>query len=170
MRRILFVILSFFLFWAADAGFAREEERPKFDAAFQVSFLNLNRSPGEYPVGIGGRFGYRLPSLLYLDGEALHFPENPSGNFGETLVLGVIRSGMEFYSTGIFGKSRAGIIHPGGRQFHSRMDVFTHPAIDLRGNHRIFPQSPFLFARRHQRRHHSLRRNFISGLRWAEAS
>lgn len=68
IRRILFVILSFFLFWAADAGFAREEGRTKFDAAFQVSFLNLSSALGEYPVGIGGRFGYRFSSRLCFDG------------------------------------------------------------------------------------------------------
>ena len=107
MRRILFIILSLILFWTTNSAFAQDDEFPKFDTTLQVSFLNLNASLGEYPVGIGGRFGYRFSSLLYLDGEALYFPENPSGNFGETLVLGGIRSGMEFYSMGLFGKARA---------------------------------------------------------------
>jgi hypothetical protein len=131
MRRILFIMLSLILFWTGNIVYAQNEEIPKFDVSFQVSFLNMNASLGEYPLGIGGRFGYRLSPLLYLDGEALHFPENPSGNFGETLVLGGIRSGLEFYSMGIFGKVRAGAIHFGGRQFDSRMDDLTHPAIDL---------------------------------------
>jgi len=131
MRRILFIIPSLILFWTANVVYAQDEDIPKFDVSFQVSFLNLNASLGEYPVGIGGRFGYRLSSLLYLDSEVLHFPENPSGNFGETLVLGGIRSGIEFYSVGIFGKVRAGAIHFGGRQFYSRLGDLTHPAIDL---------------------------------------
>jgi hypothetical protein len=131
VNRILFAISCLILFWPAKIGFAQDEGIPKFDATFQLSFLNLNASLGEYPIGIGGRFGYRFSSLLYLDGEALYFPENPSGNFGETLVLGGIRSGMEFNSVGIFGKARAGIIHIGGKQYDSRMNVLTHPAIDL---------------------------------------
>lgn len=131
MKTAPFVLSFLISLWTVDTGYAQNEEIPKFDAAFQVSFLNLNRSLGEYPVGIGGRFGYRFSSFLYLDGEALYFPENPAGNFGETLILGGIRSGMEFYSIGIFGKVRAGTVHFGGRQFHSRMDVLTHPAVDL---------------------------------------
>jgi hypothetical protein len=131
MSKTLCTLSSLILFWTANVGFAQDEEIPKFDATFQLSFLNLNASLGEYPIGIGGRFGYRFSSLLYLDGEALYFPENPSGNFGETLVSGGIRSGMEFYSVGIFGKARAGTIHLGGRQFVSRMNFLTHPAIDL---------------------------------------
>lgn len=45
--------------------------------------------------------------------------------------MGGIRSGMEFYSVGIFGKARAGVIHFGGRQFHPRMETLTHPAVDI---------------------------------------
>lgn len=103
------------------------------DASFQVGVLSLSEEIGEKPLGIGGRVGYELLPFLFLDGEAMHFPENPSGNFGQTLVLGGIRLGKNFDRIGIYAKARSGVVHFGGGDFGMRMADKTHPAVDLGG-------------------------------------
>ncbi len=130
MAKTLFILSCMALFWAPCMAYAQDDS-PKFDASFQLAVLDIREPLGEKPLGIGGRFGYRFKSLLHLDGEVMYFPENPSGNFGETLALGGIRIGMEFYSVGVFAKVRAGAINFGGGDFNYRLSEKTHPALDL---------------------------------------
>jgi hypothetical protein len=130
MTKISFISSCMALFWAASMAYAQDDS-PKFDASFQLAVLDMRESIGEKPLGLGGRFGYRFSSLLHLDGEVMYFPENPSGNFGETLALGGIRAGREFYAVGVFAKARAGVINFGGGDFNSHLSEKTHPALDL---------------------------------------
>jgi hypothetical protein len=96
-----------------------------------LAVLDTRDSLGEKGLGVGGRFGYRLLPLFFLDGEAVHFPEDPSGNYGETLGLAGIRIGKQYDNFGVFAKLRAGAINFGGRAFHLRLSDKTHPAFDL---------------------------------------
>jgi hypothetical protein len=130
MKKTLFILSCMALFWAASMAYAQDGSL-KFDVSFQLAVLDMRGPIGEKPLGLGGRFGCRFSSLLHLDGEVMYFPENPSGNFGETLVLGGIRVGREFYAVGVFAKVRAGMINFGGRDFNLRLSEKTHPAFDL---------------------------------------
>jgi hypothetical protein len=130
MKRKLFILCIAFL--GASIASA-QEDLPTFDLAIQMPVLNLTGSVGEGAFGVGGRFGYHFSPLLYLDGELNYMPEDPSGNFGETLGLAGIRIGTEFDKIGVFAKARAGAIKFGGRSLSSRLDDRTHPALDLGG-------------------------------------
>ena len=113
-------------------GIAHAQESPaRYDASFQLSVLDMREDLGEKPLGVGGRFGYRLSSLLHLDGGLSYFPEDPSGNFGEVLGLGGVRVGKQFESIGVFAKARAGAIKFDGKAFSSRLSDKVHPAFDL---------------------------------------
>jgi hypothetical protein len=131
MKTKLFILCIAFL---GAAGIAcAEEDFPTFDVAIQMPVMNLNGAVGEEPVGVGGRLGYHFSPLLILDGELDYFPENPSGNFGETLGLAGIRIGKEFDRIGVFANVRAGAINFGGGDFSLRLKDKTYPAIDLGG-------------------------------------
>jgi hypothetical protein len=121
------LIVAFGFLRIAYAG----EPSLKYDASFQISVLDMREHLGEKALGVGGRFGYRLSSMMYLDGEIHYFPEDPSGNFGQILSLGGIRVGKEYESIGIFAKARAGTIRFDGKAFSLRLSDKAHPAFDL---------------------------------------
>lgn len=130
MKKASFILSCMALFCAAGMAYTQDNSY-KFDASLQLAVLDMADPIGEKPLGLGGRFGYHLSSLLRLDGEVMYFPENPSGNFGETLALGGVKIGKEIDSVGIFAKVRPGVINFGGRHFDSRMSEKIHPALDL---------------------------------------
>jgi len=118
------------LFGTVSALYAEENDL-KFDGAFHLSGLNLKSSIGEGTLGVGGRFGYRLSSFLFLDAGALYFPEDASGNYGEKLILGGIRVGKQFDGIGLFGKARSGVISFEGKTASLRNYDGVYPAIDI---------------------------------------
>lgn len=109
-----------------------QDELPKFEAGAQMSILRL-KEIRENPVGVGGRFHYNFHRSFALDNEVNYFPENPSGNFGETLALFGVRAGKRWDQVGVFAKARAGVIHFGGSFFDLRLSEKTHPAFDVGG-------------------------------------
>jgi hypothetical protein len=86
----------------------------RFEIGALLTGLNLNSIQGEYPAGIGGRFGYNFTDFLTVETEVNYFPQNPAGNFGETQALWGIKAGHRFGRLGLFGKARPGLVHFGG--------------------------------------------------------
>jgi len=72
------------------AANAQGEPNYKWEAGFQVTTIQFG-APAEKPLGLGGRIGRELGNHITVEAEANHFPENPSGNFGETQVVGGAR-------------------------------------------------------------------------------
>ena len=130
MKIAQYTILSIIVFLAGHTAYAEDDET-SFDASLQIAVLDMRGNLGEKPLGVGGRLGYQLTSLLCLDAGLVHFPEDPSGNFGETLGLGGIRIGKRYEKLGVFAKARAGGINFGGRAFNMRLSDRTHAAFDV---------------------------------------
>ena len=103
----------------------------KYEIGVQFSGMHLHKVD-EAPVGVGVRFGYAMTSLLVADAELTHYPENSSGNFGETLHSGRrADDGKRFKRIRIYGKLRGGIkIHFGGDYFTGHLDRRTRPILD----------------------------------------
>jgi Outer membrane protein beta-barrel domain len=121
MDRLVLITL---LLVNAPAAFAQ-----KYEVGVQVSGMHLHKID-ESPLGMGARFHYNVTSIAAADLELTHYPENPSGNFGETTALFGLRIGPRPGSVGIFAKVRPGFIHFGGDYFNSRLDDKTHFILD----------------------------------------
>jgi hypothetical protein len=100
------------------------------DIGIQLNVIRLHNL-NEAPFGIGGRWTHRVASVFAIDTELTHYPENPSGNFGETTALFGIRAGKRFERNAIFAKARPGVIHFGGEYFRLRLDPKTHFTMDV---------------------------------------
>jgi hypothetical protein len=120
------VMLSFPL----AAANAQGEPKYKWEAGFQVTTIQFG-TPAEKPIGFGGRIGRELGNYITVEAEANHFPENPSGNFGETQVVGGVKAGGHVGSWGGFIKIRPGLVHFGGRDFRARNSALDHPVLDV---------------------------------------
>ena len=103
-----------------DARAQGTPDRPRFEIGGQFVGLQL-KDFGEGAAGIGGRFAYNLGEHLAIETVISHFPENPSGNFGETVGLAGIRLGSRVDRFGVFAKLRAGAINLGGGDFDLRI-------------------------------------------------
>jgi len=112
------------------AANAQGEPNYKWEAGFQVTTIQFG-APAEKPLGLGGRIGRELGNHITVEAEANHFPENPSGNFGETQVVGGVKAGGHFGSWGGFIKIRPGLLHFGGRDFRARNSALDHAVLDL---------------------------------------
>jgi len=120
------VLLSFPIGTAKAQG----ELHYKWEAGFQVTTIQLG-APAEKPFGLGGRIGRELGNHITVEAEANHFPENPSGNFGETQVVGGVKAGGHFGSWGGFIKIRPGLLHFGGRDFRARNSALNYAVLDI---------------------------------------
>lgn len=116
-----------------------EGEHSRFAVGFHLSSLRLD-GIGEQAVGASARCTGSLSNHLGLEAVVDHFPENASGNFGETrLLLGVL-AGRLFADFGLFAKARAGFIHFGGDFFTPRLSGRTYPSLDLGGVLEYYPR------------------------------
>jgi hypothetical protein len=120
------VLLSFPIGTANAQG----ELHYKWEAGFQVTTIQLG-APAEKPFGLGGRIGRELSNHITVETEANHFPENPSGNFGETQVVGGVKAGGYVGSWGGFVKIRPGLLHFGGRDFRARNLALDYAVLDI---------------------------------------
>jgi hypothetical protein len=109
-----------------------------FELGGQLTGLHLHKID-EAPIGIGARFHYNFAPLLAADVELTKYPENPSGNFGETAALFGLRAGKRFSRAGIFAKARFGVMHFGGSYFEQRLDQKTHAIADIGAVFEIYP-------------------------------
>src|SRR5262245_52061209 len=99
------IVITLLLFFSAES-FAQTLER-RIEVGGFLTTIDLNDPVGEKPLGFGGRFAYNFKDNFAFDGEAAYFPENPSGNFGQTLALAGLRVGNDTINRG------AGPIRPG---------------------------------------------------------
>jgi hypothetical protein len=118
--------------------FSIPAEAQKNQIGIQVSGMHLHKID-EAPIGVGARYNYNFLPLLATDFEVSHYPENSSGNFGETTALFGIRAGVRIDRVGVFLKARPGVIHFGGEYFVQRLDQRTHPIFDLGGVVEYYP-------------------------------
>jgi hypothetical protein len=70
-------------------------------------------------------------SHITVEAEANRFPENPSGNFGETQVVGGVRAGGYVDSWDGFIKIRPELLHFGGRDFRARNSALDYAVLDI---------------------------------------
>jgi hypothetical protein len=110
------LMLALFLF--SPESFAQTRDRPIEVGGF-LTTIDLNASVGEKPLGLGGRFTYNFTDNFAFDSEVAYFPENPSGNFGQTVALAGLRAGIRSESFGAFAKVRPGVARFGGDFFRT---------------------------------------------------
>jgi hypothetical protein len=126
--RVLCALLS--LLVVARPGHAQAAHDPGTEVGLHLVSLRLT-AVEESAFGIGAIFARDLLPLLSIDAEVNYFPENPSGNFGETEGLLGVKLGTRSDQTGLFAKGRLGFIHFGGQFFEGRLPNRTKLALDL---------------------------------------
>ena len=103
-------------------GIATAQSADRLQAGLQFTALYINKL-GEGAAGVGGRLTYDLlgeRTVLSLEGEFNYFPQNPSGNFGESQLLGGIKLGFAGQGLGLFAKVRPGLVRFAGADFAAR--------------------------------------------------
>lgn len=147
MQRLLIQVvgISLALFLFSSDSFAQTEDHP-IEVGGVVTAIDFRNTLEEKPLGIGGRFTYNVTKNFALDSEVTHFPENPSGNFGQTVALVGLRAGARSETFGIFAKARPGVVHLGGDAFRVRNGTQSKFAFDVGGVLEIYP-SPRLIVR-----------------------
>jgi hypothetical protein len=110
----------------------------RLEAGVQITGVHLHKLH-ETPYGIGARLFFHLNSGNALDAEVVHYPENSSGNFGETGLLIGSRHGRRWQRFGVFGKARLGAMHFGGDFYRTRLDKKTFVMTDVGGVLEYYP-------------------------------
>jgi hypothetical protein len=111
---------------------------PKRETSIVFTYLRL-RDLHEGPAGIGGRFTYNINDSVGLEAEANYFPENPSGNFGETTGFFGVKAGKRIEKIGMFAKARPGFINFGSDSFDVRLSKQSFFAMDVGGVIEFYP-------------------------------
>lgn len=118
-----------FLFSSPVASAQTLDHRLELGAQMSgIRFSGLEES------GFGGglRAGWRLRTWLAAEGEFNHLPENPDGNFGQTLIVSGVRMGLPLPTLELAAKLRPGGIHFGGTVFQAFNPQATwKPALDI---------------------------------------
>jgi hypothetical protein len=123
----------------SQPGQSSEPAVPKVEATAVFTYLNL-RDVREGPVGVGGRFGVNVNQYIALEAEATYFPQNPSGNFGETTGFFGVKAGKRFFQRfGLFGKVKPGFIRFGSPHFDLRLPKKEFFAADIGGVIEYYP-------------------------------
>lgn len=135
LRRVLLTVAA--AGCMTSAGPAQSGQQ-RLELGLQLTGVHLHKLH-ETPYGIGGRVFWNFTPNVSLDTEAVHYPENPSGNFGETSVLCGLKSGRRSERFGIFGKARIGLMHFGGAFYDLRLDKKTFFTTDLGGVVEYYP-------------------------------
>src|SRR5262249_43133225 len=90
-----------------------QTEIPRFEAGVHFTALRLPDPIGEYPAGVGGRFGYNVKNYFGLEAEVNHFPGGTklAPDFCESEGLFGGKTGWGNRYGGLFFKARPGFIH-----------------------------------------------------------
>jgi hypothetical protein len=136
--QVMGVLIAMFLL--SSQSFAQTEDHP-IEVGVVVTTIDLRDSVAEKPLGIGVRFAYNFTRNLAIDGEIVHFPENPSNNFGQTIVLAGLKAGLRTEKFGAFAKARPGVAHFGGEAFRARNNTQSRIAFDVGGVLEFYPSS-----------------------------
>ena len=130
-RRAAAGLLLFF--FAAEA-----EAQRRIEAGLQLTGVHLHKLH-ETPYGVGARILFDLNADNGIETEVVHYPENNSGEFGETGVLAGSKNGRRFQRFGVFGKARLGVMHFGGEFYRTRLDRKTFLMADIGGVLEYYP-------------------------------
>jgi len=127
-------ILLILLVVISTAGAAQTERPLEIGTQFTVLHVEPLR---EGAGSVGARASYDLPLkklTMAPEIEFNYFPQNPSGNFGETQLLAGVRTGIKVGQFGFFLKTRPGLVHFGGDDFKERNHgSSTNFAVDVGG-------------------------------------
>jgi hypothetical protein len=104
-----------------------------------LTTIDLSDSVREQPLGFGGRFTYNFTDNLAIDSEVSYFPEDPGGNFGQTIAVAGLRAGVRNKKFGAFVKARPGLVHFGGDAFFFVDDNPVRFALDVGGVLEFYP-------------------------------
>ena len=130
IRLIILSVLVSLLYTTATA----QTERP-LEVGAQFTVLHV--SPLREGAGsVGARASYDLPFkklTIAPEFEFNYFPQNPSGNFGETQLLAGARAGIKIDKFGFFLKARPELVHFGGGDFVERNGSSNNLAVDVGG-------------------------------------
>ncbi len=126
------------MFFSREAEAQSKEKTPKVEVGVHFISLYLHDF-GEGPGGAGLRFTYNINDQVSLEAEANHFPENPSGNFGESLALVGLKVGKRNDTFGVFGKVKPGVIRFDGDFFSHLLDKHTFLAVNVSGALEYYP-------------------------------
>ena len=144
-RRFLFLVFFAVLFISLGSREARSQSTqsndpstPKMETSVVFTYLRL-RDLHEGPGGVGGRFTYNVNDYLAVEAEANYFPQNPSGNFGETTGFAGVKAGKRVYKIGMFAKARPGFINFGSDAFDLRLSKKNFFAMDVGGVIEFYP-------------------------------
>jgi hypothetical protein len=142
-RFFLFFMLSFMSYWSFSGQ--AQSALPRVEAGAFLSYVNLAESAGEGPGGFGARVSYNLNRYFALDADASHYPQNPSGNFGQSLLSAGVKAGIRIERVGIFAKARPGVMHFGGRAFRAtHQGSRNYISFDVGGVFELYPNSRVL--------------------------
>ena len=114
-RMILFALAATALLAAPAAARAQSDEWPrKYEVAFVVTGLDIEKWSGEKTGGVGVRFTYNFNEYAAFDAELVRFPLSGGNNFGETQGLFGVKAGKRFGRVvGLFAKARPGFLRLG---------------------------------------------------------
>ena len=140
--RILFTLAAAALLAAPAAARAQSDEWPrKYEVAFVVTGLDMEKWSGEKSAGAGARFTYNFHKYAAFDAELVRFPKSSGNNFGHTQGLFGVKAGKRFRRVvGLFVKARPGFLRLGGA-FKARNPALgeTRFALDLGGVVELYP-------------------------------
>lgn len=112
--------------FSAKAGAQTQEAPDDRGFSFGVHFAGLRVNQlKEGAAGLGVRTAYDIPLKYGLivspEVEFNYFPQNPSGNFGESQLLAGAKAGVRRGQIGLFGKVRPGFLRlPSDGDFGAR--------------------------------------------------
>src|SRR5215212_3965185 len=113
--RSLFTLLVMLFVAPGPARAQSWTEGHRFEAGVVFTVLDMRDATGGKSGALGVRFAYNLHEYAAFDSELAHYPENPSGNYGETQGLFGVRAGKRFgkVPVGLFVKARPGFVKLG---------------------------------------------------------
>lgn len=107
---------------ASAASLAQGTREWRFEAGAQFTAIRV-QALGEKPPGVGGRTSYEFTRGGFVfapEVEWNYFPQDPSGNFGESQFLTGVSAGVKADLLGIYLKARPGFVRFGGADFKLR--------------------------------------------------
>ena len=139
-------LLAFIAFFQGSERVLAQPPEGRFEAGAQIvgiRFAGLE----EGAAGVGLNAGWKFNRWLTAETAFARMPENPSGNFGQTLIASGLRAGLSFSSMELAVKARPGGIHFGGDVFRAfNPDVRWKPSVDV-GGVLLYHRSPRLAFR-----------------------
>src|SRR5262245_23621680 len=144
---LVVLILAMSAVVAAASPLHAQEPVRRIELGGAIGAIDLRNSVGEKPFTAALRAAYRLTATIGVEAEVTFCPQNPSGNFGETLFAAGRRAGVGLGRAVVYGRVQAGAVRFGGRRFRSQNGgARTEPAIDIGGSLEL-PVSPWVAMR-----------------------